>query len=258
MISQPARFDPPQMIQEVVLVGAGGTGSQLARSICRIVYDLKRRRKHIPTIRIVDPDRIEISNVGRQLYTQAEADAGAYKAESLARRFNYSLGLAVEWFNEPFDADKHAGRYSLICGAVDNHLARREIARAECLTLDCGNHAESGQIVLGNTDDLELVRQCIHTGRYHYLPNFTLLFPALLEPDPAPVPQPAASCAELVETGAQSLLINDLIATVAAQYVYKLLNHEPVTTFLSFCDAGSLNVKSIPLTADNLRVYLAR
>ena len=127
MIPQPARFDPPQMIQEVVLVGAGGTGAQLARSICRTVYDLKRRRKHPPAIRIVDPDRIEGRNVGRQLFTQPEADRGDYKAETLARRFNYSLGLAVEWFNEPFDADKHAGCYSLVCGAVDNHLARRKL-----------------------------------------------------------------------------------------------------------------------------------
>ncbi len=256
MIPQPARFDPPQMIQEVVLIGAGGTGAQLARSICRIVYDLKRRRKHLPAIWIVDPDRIEGRNVGRQLFTQAEADRGDYKAETLARRFNYSLGLAVEWFNEPFDADKHAGRYSLICGAVDNHLARREIARANCLILDCGNHVDSGQVTLGNTASLDLVSQSIREATYHYLPSFALLFPALLEPAPFPASQPAGSCAELVDVGDQGLLVNDLIAVMAAHYVHKLLNQEPVTSFLSFCDAGSLSVKSIAITPENLRSYL--
>ena len=56
--------------------------------------------------------------------------------------------------------------------------------------------------------------------------------------------------------GDQALLINDLIATIGAQYVFKLLNQEPITTILSFCDSASLNVKSIPLTAENLQTYL--
>jgi len=44
IMQQAARFDPPQMIRDVVLVGCGGTGSALARSLCRIVYDLNHRR----------------------------------------------------------------------------------------------------------------------------------------------------------------------------------------------------------------------
>jgi PRTRC genetic system ThiF family protein len=251
----PARFDPPQMIREVVLVGCGGTGAQLARSLCRIVYDLKCRRKHAPALKFVDPDRVESRNIGRQLYTTA--DVGDFKAAVLARRFNCSLGLDITWHNEPFDAERHADQASLVCGAVDNHLARRALAQHRGLWLDCGNHLDSGQIVLGNTNDPALVRRSIQTGTYHYLPNAALLFPALLEPEPPSVPQPAASCAQLVETGDQALLINDLIATVAAQYLYKLLNHEPVSTFVSFCDTATLNVKSIPISAENLTAYLS-
>lgn len=256
MMEQPAYFDPPQMIQEVVLVGCGGTGSQLARSLCRIVYDLKRRRQHAPTLKFVDPDRVEMKNVGRQLFTHADAKLNTFKAESLARCFNYSLGLDIACYNEPFSAEKHANSRSLVCGAVDNHLARRELARVDGLILECGNHVDSGQIVLGNTDDLDRVTRGLHNGRTHYLPTFALLFPTLLEPEPTPEPQLAASCAELVEAGDQLLLINDLVATIAAQYLYKLLNHEPISTFLSFCDATSLNVKSIPITSENLKAYL--
>ncbi|MEP7288621.1 MAG: ThiF family adenylyltransferase [Chloroflexota bacterium] len=123
MIQQPAYFDPPQMIQEVVLVGCGGTGSQIARSLCRIVYDLKCRRKHAPTLKFIDPDRVEMKNVGRQMFTQADAESKAFKAESLARRFNYSLGLDIACYNESFSAEKHASSHSLVCGAVDNHCS---------------------------------------------------------------------------------------------------------------------------------------
>lgn len=42
-----AHFDPHERISEIIVVGLGGTGSQVARSIARIVYDLRLRDKHI-------------------------------------------------------------------------------------------------------------------------------------------------------------------------------------------------------------------
>src|SRR5579859_2007503 len=145
-----------QHIDNVVLVGAGGTGAQWARSLCRIIYDLKRRGKHAPKLRIVDPDKIEMKNCGRQLYLESEI--GQSKAHVLARRFSFSLGLEIESFAEEFDADKHANSGSLVCGAVDNHLARRELARCEGLCwIDAGNHSDSGQVIVGSSSDPERI-----------------------------------------------------------------------------------------------------
>ncbi len=252
-------FDPYQMLSEVVLVGVGGTGSQWARQVCRMVYDLAARQRHVPTITFIDPDRVELSNVGRQLFTAA--DVGAYKAETLARRFNCSLGLAVRWCNEPFEAKRHAGRFTLLLGAVDNHLARRELAQAVdeygCIWIDAGNHTESGQVVIGNCGQAEQVLSGVgKSTRCTYLPHAGLIFPALLEPEAAPAAPPAASCAERVAQGFQHLLINDLMAAAAAHYTYKLLYHEPVTTHVTFLDGDSLAMRSQPITADNLRFYL--
>src|SRR5260221_262559 len=155
-IAIPIRFDPAQMINNVVLVGAGGTGAQWARSLCRIIYDMKRRNMHAPTVCIVDPDRIEAKNVGRQLYLETEI--GAYKAQTLAQRFSFSLGLEVAYFNEPFDAHKHASHGSLVCGAVDNPGARQELAHHDGLWVDAGNHADgAAQVVIGNTSDRDRV-----------------------------------------------------------------------------------------------------
>jgi len=260
-IAIPARFDPAQRIDNIVLVGAGGTGAQWARSLCRIVYDLKRRGKHAPKLRFVDPDQVEVKNVGRQLYLESEI--GQSKAEVLARRFSFSLGLEIEAFAEGFDADKHANSASLVCGAVDNHLARQALAQHNGLYVDCGNHADgAAQICVGNTSYLEHIWRTLEcTGdTWHYLPHVALLFPALLEGEPEqPQAKPTAanaSCAELIQAGEQGLVVNDLVAAVAAQYCYLLLNQMPVTTFISFCDASTLNVRSLPNTPENLKAYL--
>src|SRR5258708_6950449 len=127
-MNMPLIFNPHQQISEIVLVGLGGSGSQWARSIARTVYHLREHRQHLPAIRFVDPDIVETKNIGRQMYTSS--DVGQYKAELLAKRFNAALGLNIVWYNEKFDAERHTARYgTLVCGAVDNHEARRELAR---------------------------------------------------------------------------------------------------------------------------------
>src|SRR5579864_8596042 len=114
----PRPFDYHQQISEVVLVGIGGTGSQVARSLCRIVYDLRRRGHHTPTLKFVDPDFVEANNVGRQMFT--EADIGKSKAAVLAARFNLAMGLSITAYTEPFDAEKHMAHYgTLVVGCVD-------------------------------------------------------------------------------------------------------------------------------------------
>src|SRR5687768_10947543 len=99
-LSPDGYFDPHTRIELITVVGLGGTGSQAARSIARILYDLRARGKHIPKMLFVDPDRVEMRNVGRQMFTESQATIGEYKAEALARRFNFALGLDIQWANE--------------------------------------------------------------------------------------------------------------------------------------------------------------
>jgi hypothetical protein len=73
------------------------------------------------------------------------ADVGNLKSKTLATRFNLALGLDIAWSAEPVDADKHIKPGALVCGCVDNHQARAEIARArEVVWLDAGNDYDSG------------------------------------------------------------------------------------------------------------------
>ncbi len=66
----------------------------------------------------------------------------------------------------------------------------------------------------------------------------------------------AASCADLVEIGDQSLLVNDMVGIIAGEYVYKLLNHLPIFSFLTYVDTESLSMRSVPITADNVKTYM--
>lgn len=178
------------------------------------------------------------------------------------RRFNMVLGLDIIAIDQPVNAERHFERWgNLIVGAVDNHLARRELAKAnDAIWVDAGNHFNAGQVVIGNTSDPETALRYIdgQNSKYPYLPNAGLLFPALLEPEPEikPQPEPEHSCAELVATREQDLLINDWMATIAAQYIYKLLHRQPITSFVSYVSADSMSVRSVPICRHELLPYL--
>lgn len=91
-----------------------------------------------------------------------------------------------------------------------------------------------------------------------YLPTFALLFPSLLEPEPA---SPSAteddlSCAELTLVGSQHLLINDMVASVAGVYLWKLLYRQSLTHFLTFLSIDTVAARSVPVSRDDVLAYL--
>lgn len=252
-------FDPNTYIQSIVIVGCGGTGAQVARITARILYDMRRARLHTPKLILIDPDIVEEKNVGRQLFTAADAAIGVGKAEAVGRRLNAALGLDIAWIREQVSAEKHFDRHGgqLVVSCVDNHLARREIHAARGILIGAGNHRDGGQVVIGNTDDADLMRRHLdgRDGRYSYLPKEGLLFPSLLEPE-VTEPQPDLSCAELVLGGDQSLLINDWMACIICQYIYALLRRQPIRTFASFVSLNGMSVRSVPICRDELHPCL--
>lgn len=253
-------FDPNMHLREVVVVGLGGTGAQVARSVARLVYEMRRSGLHAPSVRFIDPDTIEEKNIGRQLFSYG--DIGHNKAQVLAARFNAALGLEIAAVDQPVNAQKHFERYStsLVIGTVDNDIARCELANIQgALWLDCGNFKNAGQVILGNLGDRDtMVRHMKEkTDTYRYLPHAGLLFPSLLEPETVEMPpMTPVSCADLVALGEQALFVNDLMAAVAAQYLWRLLYRQPIHTFASFIDGDSLSVRSLPICRDELLPYL--
>lgn len=260
------RFDPAHEIRHIVLAGCGGTGAHLARSIARLLYDMDQRGLKTPSATFVDPDHASLGNVGRQLWTVADAlsDPPLNKAETLARRFNLALGMSIEWDPTPFDPGKYDNYGTFIVGAVDNHLARRAMAETNRLWLDMGNHFSSGQLVLGTTGDpVEVARAFDRCDEQpdrrtvSQLPNAALLFPQLLEPEEqADVDlDPDLSCAELVQRGEQMIFINDLMAAAAAQVIYRLLHRMPLDSHITYVDAETITLSSRPISREGLSAY---
>ena len=250
-------FDPHHYLKTITIVGLGGSGADTARIVGRILYDMKRNRQHIPDLVLVDPDRVEEKNVGRQLF--APSDVGQYKAEVASKRLNYALGLATSWIPEPVDARRHFDRYGshMVISCVDNYLARRELSQITGLALSAGNHVNSGQVCIGNTGDPELVSRYLDEEKVRYLPHEHLLFPALLDPPPEPELEiDTRSCAERVQDGDQSLLVNGWMATITGQYVFKLLHRQPIYSFLTYINADEMAVRSVPVCRQELEVYL--
>jgi PRTRC genetic system ThiF family protein len=257
-------FDPPIHIKQVIVVGLGGTGCAVARIAARMLYDMRRRQMHSPRMVLIDPDRIEEKNVGRQAVF-VPAEIGEYKAAAVGRKLNLALGLDIAWIPEPVNADKHVDRSgSLVLSCVDNHVARRELSRIPSgshVAISAGNHSFGGQVCIGScTDREEMLRHLDgRDGKYTHLPHESLLFPQLLEPEPdEPAPVSPQSCSEAIVEGGQSLLINDWMACLMGSYLYALLYSRPITSFVSFVQYGDGMpvTRNIPIEREELLAYL--
>lgn len=202
-----------------VLAGCGGTGSFMADNLSRLAFVLKAEGWRAE-LAFVDPDIVELKNVGRQKFCQAEI--GRPKALTLAERFAYAYGLDIAALPEPFSSramDSGWRGTQIVIGAVDTPAARQSIAKAVkgAWWLDCGNNYHSGQLILGNSKGLTIndFGQCTH-----------LPYPHIAEPDlikPMTIPQPELSCADALQANLQSLTINTMMAAWGMEMLHRLL-----------------------------------
>jgi len=132
------------------------------------------------------------------------------------------------------------------------NLARQKLSRLkDSIEIDCGNHHNAGQVVIGNTSSMDKVQEHFAYAQKHdrktvsYLPYATTVYPSLLEPEPEPAT--TLSCAELTQQGGQSVLINGFIASIAAEYLRKLLHREPITTHCTAFTGDVLSMRSVPI-----------
>jgi len=249
----------------IIQVGVGGTGSWLAMSLARLVYHAGQAGQSVNLV-LVDPDVVENRNVGRQGFSVAEI--GQNKAESMALRLSLALGIEVaaaavpfvagdfvSWANQqyrPYGSDR--ARLVLV-GAVDNYLARRELAQAvaegkgRIWAVDCGNGRANGQVLVGNLTDPRLM-QVDALGVCSGLLSPYLQEPGLLEPDP--IQETLLSCADLTLREEQSLLINTQVAAVAAQYLYDLVIRRTLWQYATYLNLEPPTMSSRLLTPTNL------
>lgn len=241
----------------VMLVGVGGTGSAVAPALVRLAHHLRSKGVTVKLL-FVDHDVVEQRNVWRQNFTEHEA--GCFKADALAFRLNAAFGLDITAIPAPFSAerfddwvagcDRRTGS-NLLISAVDNHLARREIATVVAAQngrwygLDLGNEQHSGQVLLGNVTDpaaIKFDRLGLCTG----LPSPYLQEPALLELPPATASP--LSCADLTQRDEQSLVVNQQVAALAAHYAHQFLVRRELTQMATTFSLEPPITRSVLLT----------
>jgi PRTRC genetic system ThiF family protein len=245
----------------VVLVGVGGTGSALAPSLARLA-SLLRSKGVALQMHFVDHDIVERRNVLRQNFTEHEI--GCFKVDALSFRLNAAFGLDITAVPAAFSAerfeawtagcDRRAGA-NLIISAVDNHLARREIAgvvaaqNGRWYCLDAGNEYASGQVLMDNITDpgaIKFDKLGLCTG----LPSPYVQEPTLLEP-PADDAGPL-SCADIALREEQSPVVNQQVAALAAHYAYQFLVRRELTQMASDFTLEPPTTKSRWITEANV------
>ncbi len=247
---------PPTDEISIYLVGTGGTGSFLAQSLARLAWHARTRGVQVE-LTFVDPDRVEEKNVGRQLFCPAEI--GQYKAETLAIRFNAAFGLRIRAVPHPVATlarefpKQQCQDTVLVMGAVDNHLARRDIHRlvseGRDWWCDAGNEQVAGRVYIGNLDKHQ--RAYLQPGIDAFgwcrgVPLPSLQDPGLLEPEV--IQTSPLSCADLTAQDAQSLMMNQMMAAVAAQYATDFVLHRRLITYRSVVSLDPPTVVSAPIT----------
>jgi PRTRC genetic system ThiF family protein len=244
---------------EIIMVGAGGTGSWLAPHLARLVKVLGATREI--SLTFVDPDHIEEANLDRQNFCRAEL--GRNKAQALAYRYSAALGLPIKAMPLPFTANnfRHSNGLVLLIGCVDNAKARQSLTAVLELNgnytlpyywwLDCGNYEDGGQVLLGSSGGT--LATAFHTSPWcTALPSPAVQHPELLIPRPEETP----SCEDMAIRNVQSLTVNQQVASVASDYTLKFLSGK-LKKFATYFDLGSGVMTSRYATPEELAKVLA-
>lgn len=241
----------------IVLIGCGGTGSWLAPTLTRIARILIENSTKV-RLTFIDPDVVEKKNVYRQNFCDAEI--GRNKAETLAWRMTAAWGVEITAISEAFPVELPSGDFNFIIGCVDSFKSRLAIAKIESYRrlwwLDCGNSHSTGQVILGCIGDKPST-MFFPEGYVNYLPWPSLRHPELIEPQvEEPVVLQNISCAELALQSDQGLCVNQAVATIAGDYVVRMLLTKNLTNMETFINLGLGLMNSIPITHKSLEPWI--
>lgn len=227
----PTELTRPYNPVTVNLLGAGGTGGQVLTALARMNHALIALGHAGLFVNVYDDDKVDIANLGRQLFTTAEL--GQYKAVALIDRVNRFFGTNWKANTIRYDRKMDAVASAVITiSCVDTVSARFEIAdilensskhnhgRSRPLYwMDFGNGKSTGQVILST---LGLVRQPT-TKEYKtvdQLPLLTKEFRDLLHNGGQDDGSPSCSMAEALSK--QDLFINSALANCGASLLWQL------------------------------------
>lgn len=231
---------------KIVVVGCGGTGGFVAEGLCRFLPPEA-------DLLFIDHDRVEPHNLIRQHFYPG--DLGKFKSQVLAERFAHLYRRTIGYSVYPYKRDNvdesspfgRAIRSAIIIGCVDNAAARKDMSNLKLNDwwIDSGNGFQSGQVLIGNTINKDSLKQGFNEkfGIVNRIPAPSLQLPSLLAPPTKP--EPRRDCAQEIEAGDQSPVINQFMGTLILDFVYKLLRGE-LTQIGAYIDLGAGTLSMVP------------
>jgi PRTRC genetic system ThiF family protein len=234
---------------EVDLVGCGGNGSQMLTGLARLDRAMRALGHAGLRVTAFDPDTVTAANVGRQLF--APADVGINKAIALVHRVNAFFGLA--WRAEPQRWSSEYRRSNMVVTCVDTRAARIAVDREAQggppprYWLDLGNREADGQVVLGEwVGRTRPARAAAIEGQVvDRLPTVLELFPEIRATKDTDDAAPSCSLAEAL--GRQELFINQAVATLALELLWRLFRFGRIEWHGAFVNLASGRVQPLPV-----------
>lgn len=260
----------------ITVVGLGGTGSWIAAQVARTARVLIDAGGQVRVV-FIDADRVSTANVPRSCF--CESEIGELKVVALARRYSGAWGLEIGTIAEPFKPEmarvaSNEGVLNVIVGCVDNAAARRALAEVlerrspygyyggttgSSVLIDCGNTRDGGQVLVGNVSRQEEMRGSFK-GRLlcTALPSPYWQHPELLEDLEEERSDHNLSCAELMRRNAQSLMVNHFVASVAGDYLVRLLVTRNLRRYATYFDLEACSTRNKYITPETLATSIER
>lgn len=212
----------------VLVIGAGGNGSKVITALARINQSLKMLGKPGLRVELMDPDKVEQYNIGRQLFSVN--DVFQYKADVLITRLNRFFGTC--WFStiEHFTASTKIDNNNIVISCVDNIETRKHIDyqfKKSILSnnsqehkklfywLDFGNGKDFGQAILGSR---KVPQPKSKFKTIPKLKSFTDIYPDIQD-----LEEDGPSCSYEESINKQSLFINSTLVELGMNMLWELL-----------------------------------
>lgn len=250
----------PQHPITVLVIGAGGTGSQMLSQLARINQALLKLGHPGLYVTCYDDDIVSEANIGRQLFSPG--DVGQNKASVLITRLNMFFGTQWQAIPQRFqhfnEADEKA---NIVVTCVDSVSARLMVDAAITKSavegkgyrnpystllywLDLGNSQKSGQFVLGTVTSVSQPKKSKTIEAVEFLPNIFRLYPGF-KTQKTKETGPSCSLAEALTK--QDLFVNSVLVQFASNLIWKMfregrIKHQGAFINLETMDLAPINI----------------
>lgn len=234
---------------KVLLIGAGGTGSQVADQLASMQATLMQLGHPGLEVYFADGDTVSRFNLGRQRF--AEPDIGLNKAVVLTHRINLFYQLNWKALSYKFSAREIARDTDLLITCTDSARFRASVhanfkaKNSETLWLDCGNANRNGQVVLGHLG--KPTKASFSTKAIKRLPNIVDLYPELATDTKQYDRYDAPSCSTEQALAKQDFPINRIAAIAAIDLIWTLIRSGQVAHHGLQFQSGPLSVNQMAI-----------